>query len=159
MTAGCFYQNYREVRLLIIHCSATRYDRDFPVEALRASHKARGFADIGYHFYITRDGYLHRCRPVNQIGAHAAGWNDRASASVIHTSMRRETLPTPVLTPRNVRCSTLLRQLRVTIRGEDSGTLPTESLHPQGLPLLRRQGEEYGLKRKCQENRQWWSNY
>ena len=53
MTAGCFYQNYREVRLLIIHCSATRYDRDFPVEALRASHKARGFADIGYHFYIT----------------------------------------------------------------------------------------------------------
>ena len=56
MTAGCFYQNYREVRLLIIHCSATRYDRDFPVEALRASHKARGFADIGYHFYITRDG-------------------------------------------------------------------------------------------------------
>lgn len=47
------------------------------VEALRASHKARGFADIGYHFYITRDGYLHRCRPVNQIGAHAAGWNDR----------------------------------------------------------------------------------
>ena len=66
--AYCFYQNYREVRLLVIHCSATRYDRDFPVEALRSSHKARGFADIGYHFYITRDGELHRCRPVNQIG-------------------------------------------------------------------------------------------
>ncbi|MCB6378906.1 N-acetylmuramoyl-L-alanine amidase, partial [Parabacteroides distasonis] len=46
--AYCFYQNYREVRLLVIHCSATRYDRDFPVEALRSSHKARGFADIGY---------------------------------------------------------------------------------------------------------------
>ena len=58
--AYCFYQNYREVRLLVIHCSATRYDRDFPVEALRSSHKARGFADIGYHFYITRDGELHR---------------------------------------------------------------------------------------------------
>ena len=27
--AYCFYQNYREVRLLVIHCSATRYDRDF----------------------------------------------------------------------------------------------------------------------------------
>ena len=38
--AYCFYQNYREVRLLVIHCSATRYDRDFPVEALRSSHKA-----------------------------------------------------------------------------------------------------------------------
>ena len=48
------------------------------MEALRSSHKARGFADIGYHFYITRDGELHRCRPVNQIGAHAAGWNDKS---------------------------------------------------------------------------------
>ena len=36
MKACCFYQNYREVRLLVIHCSATRYDRDYPVEALRA---------------------------------------------------------------------------------------------------------------------------
>ncbi|MRY79142.1 N-acetylmuramoyl-L-alanine amidase, partial [Parabacteroides distasonis] len=26
--AYCFYQNYREVSLLVIHCSATRYDRD-----------------------------------------------------------------------------------------------------------------------------------
>ena len=78
MKACCFYQNYREVRLLVIHCSATRYDRDYPVEALRADHVARGFADIGYHFYITRDGMIHRCRPVNQIGAHAAGWNDQS---------------------------------------------------------------------------------
>ena len=55
MKQYCFYQNYREVRLLVIHCSATRYDRDFPVEALRSAHKDRGFADIGYHYYITRD--------------------------------------------------------------------------------------------------------
>jgi len=74
MKQYCFYQNYREVRLLVIHCSATRYDRDFPVEALRSAHKDRGFADIGYHYYITRDGELHRCRPENQIGAHASGW-------------------------------------------------------------------------------------
>lgn len=31
--------------------------------------------------------------------------------------------------------------------GEDSGTLPTESLHPQGLPLLRRQGGVCGIGR------------
>ena len=78
MKQYCFYQNYREVRLLVIHCSATRYDRDFPVEALRSAHKDRGFADIGYHYYITRDGELHRCRPENQIGAHASGWNDHS---------------------------------------------------------------------------------
>ena len=70
-----FYQSDREVRLLVIHCSATRCDRAFPVEALRAAHLARGFTDIGYHFYITRDGALHPCRPIRQIGAHALGWN------------------------------------------------------------------------------------
>ena len=75
MTAGCFYQNYREVRLLIIHCSATRYDRDFPVEALRASHKARGFADIGYHFYIRRSGIVTQHRRLLEVGAHVRGLN------------------------------------------------------------------------------------
>ena len=34
--------------------------------------------EIGYHFYITRDGEVHRCRPVHHIGAHAAGWNDHS---------------------------------------------------------------------------------
>ena len=117
MTAGCFYQNYREVRLLIIHCSATRYDRDFPVEALRASHKARGFADIGYHFYITRDGYLHRCRPVNQIGAHAAGWNDRSIGICYEGGLdEADPLPPPVPTPRNVRCSICSASSGGTIR-------------------------------------------
>lgn len=73
-----FYQNDREVRLLVVHCSATRCDRDFPVATLRAAHLARGFSDIGYHFYITRDGALHPCRPIAQIGAHARGWNSHS---------------------------------------------------------------------------------
>mgnify|MGYP002689936874 CR=1 FL=1 len=74
----CYYQNYREVNLLVVHCTATRCNKDFPMSTLRASHKARGFADIGYHFYITRDGETHPCRPVHQIGAHATGWNDKS---------------------------------------------------------------------------------
>lgn len=78
MKATCYYQNYREVNLLVIHCSATACNRDFPLSSLRAAHKARGFADIGYHFYVTRDGEIHTCRPVHQIGAHAAGWNDKS---------------------------------------------------------------------------------
>ena len=109
----CFYQNYREVSLLVIHCSATRYDRDFPVEALRSSHKARGFADIGYHFYITRDGELHRCRPVNQIGAHAAGWNDKSIGICYEGGLDEQGRPADTRTYAQ-RCTLmdLLRQLR-----------------------------------------------
>ena len=75
MKAGSFYQNYREVTLLVVHCSATRCDRHFSVEALRRSHLARGFADIGYHFYITRDGEIHPGRPLEKAGAHCRNHN------------------------------------------------------------------------------------
>ena len=130
--AYCFYQNYREVRLLVIHCSATRYDRDFPVEALRSSHKARGFADIGYHFYITRDGELHRCRPVNQIGAHAAGWN-------MLRGRTRRTRPSgryPDLRPALYLDGSATAITKGLSGGTHPRTLPIKPLHTQGLPLL-----------------------
>lgn len=70
------YQNYRRIALIVVHCSATRADRSFPVEALRRCHvQERGFADIGYHFYITRDGEIHRGRALEQVGAHCRNHN------------------------------------------------------------------------------------
>ena len=75
MKAGSFYQNYREVKLLVVHCSATRCNKNFSVEALRRCHLARGFASIGYHFYITRDGEIHPGRPLEKVGAHCRNHN------------------------------------------------------------------------------------
>ena len=46
----------RKINLIIIHCSATRANRNFTVEDLEACHKARGFKTTGYHYYITKDG-------------------------------------------------------------------------------------------------------
>ena len=70
-------ENYlpREIKLLVIHCSATRCNVRFSVEQLRECHLQRGFLDIGYHFYITRDGVLHHCRPISEMGAHVRGFN------------------------------------------------------------------------------------
>lgn len=69
------YQNYRHIRWIVIHCSATRCNRPFPLEAVIAAHRKRGFSTIGYHYYITRDGTVHQGRPLYQEGAHARGWN------------------------------------------------------------------------------------
>ena len=44
------------VRFLVLHCSASRCNQDYSVEQLRRDHKARGFYDIGYHFYIRTTG-------------------------------------------------------------------------------------------------------
>ena len=72
------YQNYRRIDLIVIHCSATCCNHDFPLEAVVACHRARGFVTIGYHYYITRDGTVHAGRPLYQVGAHATGVNRRS---------------------------------------------------------------------------------
>ena len=45
-------------------------------EACRQDHiRHRGFKDIGYHYYLTRDGTIHRGRPIEDIGAHCKNHN------------------------------------------------------------------------------------
>lgn len=66
---------YKDIRYLVIHCSATRSTQNYSQEQLLSDHLGRGFSGIGYHFYITRDGHLHRTRSLNKPGAHALGHN------------------------------------------------------------------------------------
>jgi len=35
-----------------------------------------GWDAIGYHWIMTGDGVIHRCRPIPMQGAHCLGWND-----------------------------------------------------------------------------------
>ena len=65
----------REIKMLVIHCSATRCNVPFTVSQLEQCHRDRRFDGIGYHFYITRDGAVHATRPLEKIGAHAKGFN------------------------------------------------------------------------------------
>jgi len=65
----------RQINKIIVHCAATREGRDFTVEDITRWHKARGFATIGYHYVIYRDGSIHEGRPLEQIGAHCVGHN------------------------------------------------------------------------------------
>ena len=65
----------RRIDLIVIHCSATKVTQDFSLEDLIACHKARGFKTAGYHYYITKDGQLHQCRPEEMVGAHARRYN------------------------------------------------------------------------------------
>ena len=63
------------VRFLVLHCSASRCNQDHSVEQLRRDHKARGFYDIGYHFYIRKDGTMTQHRMLLEVGAHARPYN------------------------------------------------------------------------------------
>ncbi len=67
--------NPRRIDKIILHCSATPEGEDYTVDQIRQMHIARGFTDIGYHWYITRDGKIHKGRDEAKIGAHTTGHN------------------------------------------------------------------------------------
>lgn len=63
------------IKYLVLHCSASRCNQDYSVELLRRDHKARGFYDIGYHFYIRKDGKKTQHRMLLEVGAHCIPYN------------------------------------------------------------------------------------
>jgi N-acetylmuramoyl-L-alanine amidase len=65
----------KNTKYIAIHCSATRPSLDVGVKEIRQWHKSQGWSDIGYHFVIRRDGRVEKGRPVDEIGAHVAGFN------------------------------------------------------------------------------------
>ena len=59
----------RKLDKIILHCADTRTDQDFSVDDVRHWHKARGWSDIGYHYYIKCNGSLHaKGHNANSIG-------------------------------------------------------------------------------------------
>lgn len=69
----------RTITLIIIHCSATPEGRSLSFEECRRDNiMHRHFRDIGYHFYITRDGTVHDGRPIEKVGAHCEGHNSHS---------------------------------------------------------------------------------
>ena len=70
-----FSVNKRNIKEIIVHCSATPEGKDFTVADIKRWHLARGFSDIGYHYVIYRDGSIHTGRDESIIGAHCTGHN------------------------------------------------------------------------------------
>lgn len=68
---------------IVIHYSATPIERDYTRDDIDAMHRARGFREIGYHWYIRKDGTIERGRDLGkpgrfEMGAHSKGENDES---------------------------------------------------------------------------------
>lgn len=70
----------REIKFIVIHCSATQVNRDYTPEQLDKDHKLRGFVRAGYHFYIRKSGEIVRLRPDWMVPAHVKGYNQKSMA-------------------------------------------------------------------------------
>jgi N-acetylmuramoyl-L-alanine amidase len=73
----------RTISKIIVHCADTYEGMDVTAEDVRKWHtlpppKGRGWSDIGYHFFIQRNGKIERGRPLERAGAHAKGFNSKS---------------------------------------------------------------------------------
>ena len=64
-----------DVRWIVIHCTATRCDRDYTARQLLNDHRRRGFRTVGYHFYIRKSGIVTQHRHLLEVGAHCLPYN------------------------------------------------------------------------------------
>ena len=65
----------KEVKYLVVHCTATRLSQRVSVEDIDRWHKAQGWSGIGYHWYVDRDGHIFPGRSEREAGAHVKGYN------------------------------------------------------------------------------------
>ena len=65
---------HSDVKLLIVHCSATKCNRPFSVESLIATGEAK-YGQCSYHYYILRNGDIIPLLPESVQGVHARHYN------------------------------------------------------------------------------------
>lgn len=95
----------RDIKYIVVHCSATPENKDVDVEDVRGWHLNIGWCDIGYHYFIKLDGTLQEGRPLEIPGAHVKGYNkhsigicyaggvdDRMNAKDTRTELQKITL-------------------------------------------------------------------
>jgi len=76
------YKPDSNVAYIVIHYSATAIEDDVTVEDIDAMHRNRGFNEIGYHWYIRKDGALYMGRDMNEPGRFEVGAQVKGSNSV-----------------------------------------------------------------------------
>lgn len=67
-------------------------DSNLTPEQINEIHKQRGWAGIGYHFYIRKDGTIYRGRPENAVGSHAPTMNSRGFGIALEGNFNEEFL-------------------------------------------------------------------
>ena len=71
------------------------------VEDINQWHLERGWAGIGYNYYVRKDGTIWRGRPEWAVGAHAKGHNDKSIGICCEGAYMTETMPAAQLAALN----------------------------------------------------------
>lgn len=88
-TYAIFRKPDRPVDRVFIHCSGSDNPEHDSIHVIRQWHtqappKGNGWSDVGYHFFIKKDGEIQRGRPIEVIPAAQMGHNNGTIAICCH---------------------------------------------------------------------------
>lgn len=79
-----FVKPKRPVSRVFLHCSASDNPAHDDVSVIDSWHKANGWSQVGYHYFIKKNGELQNGRPLELVPAAQAGHNVGTIAICLH---------------------------------------------------------------------------
>ena len=79
-----FTKPKRKVHTVYIHCSASDKPEHDNINVIKKWHLEQGFSDIGYHFFINKNGFIQWGRSLEEIPAAQRGYNTGSIAICLH---------------------------------------------------------------------------
>ncbi|CCO48612.1 Putative peptidoglycan-binding domain-containing protein [Vibrio nigripulchritudo SOn1] len=79
-----FNKPNRNVHSVFLHCSASDRSQHDSIAVIDKWHKKRGFSEIGYHYFISKNGDIHIGRNIEKIPAAQKGHNTGSIAICLH---------------------------------------------------------------------------
>lgn len=93
----------RTYETIVLHCSATPPRLEIDTAIIDKWHRGRGWAQVGYHYVIKRDGTVEIARPVQIPGAHAKGHNAYTVGVCYVGGVNEDNNPEDNITPKQVK--------------------------------------------------------
>lgn len=78
-------RNTSSIIMIILHHRAG----DGDIESIHQQHLNKGWAGIGYHYYIRKDGTIHQGRPIEYVGAHCPNNNSKSIGICLEGDFRK----------------------------------------------------------------------
>lgn len=86
---GSMSYRSKTTRIILHHAAAVTCS----VQDVHRWHINNGWAGIGYHFFVRKDGSVYRGRPENAVGAHASGSNSDSIGICFEGNFDIESMP------------------------------------------------------------------
>ncbi len=79
-----FIKPARKIHSVFLHCSASDHSAHDDIAVIKQWHLRRGFHDVGYHYFIQKNGNIQKGRPLANIPAAQSGFNRASLAICLH---------------------------------------------------------------------------